>query len=161
MSAGSIRKSLSTQVAWTFATRVLMIFNSVAAGIVVARWLGADGVGALAVINVAVATIVQLGSFGLPSSNTYFIAQDQTHFRAAAINSLIFALGVGSILALLLIAIASLRPDWFGFVSPQLIRIAAISIPFQLISLIALNILLALGKIREFNHSASVGAMHP
>jgi len=36
---------LSTQVAWTFATRVLMIFNSVAAGIVVARWLGADGVG--------------------------------------------------------------------------------------------------------------------
>jgi O-antigen/teichoic acid export membrane protein len=94
---------------------------------------------------------VQLGSFGLPSSNTYFIAQDQAQFRAAAVNSLIFALGIGSILALLLAGIASLRPDWFGFVSPQLIRIAAISIPFQLISLIGLNILLALGKIREFN----------
>ncbi|HET7285819.1 MAG TPA: polysaccharide biosynthesis C-terminal domain-containing protein, partial [Pyrinomonadaceae bacterium] len=36
-------------------------------------------------------------------------------------------------------------------VSPELIRIAAISIPFQLISLIGLNILLAFGKIREFN----------
>src|SRR5829696_4496060 len=95
----------SSQVGWTFATRLLMIFNSVAAGIVGAWWLGAEGVGQLAVINVAVATIVQLGSFGLPLSNTYFIAQDQARFRAAAINSLIFALGIGIILALALTAI--------------------------------------------------------
>jgi O-antigen/teichoic acid export membrane protein len=128
-----------------------MIFNSVAAGIIVARWLGADGVGQLAVINVAVATIVQLGSFGLPSSNTYFIAQDQAHFRTAAVNSLIFALGVGALLALGLSTVASLRPDWFGFVSPELIHVAALSIPFQLITLIGLNILLAVGKLREFN----------
>ena len=143
--------NFSAQVAWTFATRVLMIFNSVVAGIIVAHWLGADGVGELAVINVAVATIVQVGSFGLPSSNTYFIAQDQQRFRAATINSLIFALIVGTVLALGLSALASVRPNWFGLVSPDLIRIAAISIPFQLISLIGLNILLAVGKIREFN----------
>ena len=143
--------TFSTQIGWTFATRVLMIFNSVVAGVIVARWLGADGVGQLAVINVAVSTIVQLGSFGLPSSNTYFIAQDQSHFRVAAINSLVFALGTGTLLALALSIIASLRPDWFGFVPPDLIRIAALSIPFQLITLIGLNILLAVGKIREFN----------
>src|SRR5215212_9209463 len=141
----------SSQIGWTFATRLLMIFNSVVAGIIVAHWLGAEGVGQLAVINVTIATIVQLGSFGLPSSNTYFIAQDQAHFRAAAINSLIFALGMGAVLALTLAAIASLKPDWFGFVSPNLIRIAALSIPFQLITLIGLNILLAVGKVREFN----------
>jgi len=128
-----------------------MIFNSIVAGIIVAWWLGADGVGQLAVINVAVATVVQLGSFGLPSSNTYFIAQDQARLRAAAINSLIFALGIGALLALALTVIASWRPAWFGFVSPDLIRIAAISIPFQLITLIGLNILLAVGKVREFN----------
>ena len=143
--------SFAAHIGWTFATRLLMIFNSVVAGIIVARWLGADGVGQLAVINVAVATIVLLGSFGLPSSNTYFIAQDQSHFRAAAINSLIFALGTGALLALALSAIASIKPDWFGFVSRDLIRIAAVSIPFQLITLIGLNILLAVGKIREFN----------
>ena len=141
----------TTQVAWTFATRVVMIFNSLAAGIIVAHWLGAEGVGQLAVINVAVATIVQLGSFGLPSSNTYFIAQDQARFRSAALNSLMFALGVGSVLALTLSALASLRPDWFGFDSARLINIAAISIPFQLITLIGLNILLAVGKVRQFN----------
>ena len=143
--------TFATRIGWTFATRVLMIFNSVAAGIIVARWLGAEGVGQLAVINVTIATIVQLGSFGLPSSNTYFIAQDQARFRAAAINSLVFALGAGIILALALSAIASFRPDWFGFASPDLINIAAISIPFQLLTLIGLNIFLAVGKVRQFN----------
>ena len=141
----------SVQVALTLATRVVMIFNSVVAGIIVAHWLGADGVGQLAVINVAVATIVQLGSFGLPSSNTYFIAQDQARFRAATINSLIFALGVGSLLAVALSAVAAARPDWFGLISGDIISIAAFSIPFQLMTLIGLNILLAIGKIREFN----------
>jgi O-antigen/teichoic acid export membrane protein len=141
----------SAKVAWTFATRILMIFNSVAAGIIVARWLGTKGVGELAVINVAVATVVQLGSFGLPSSNTYLIAQDQERLRSAAINSLIFVMIAGSLLALGLSALAEYRPDLFGFVSPDLIRIAALSIPFQLLGLIGLNILLAIGKVREFN----------
>lgn len=141
----------SQDVAWTLATRLLMIFNSVAAGIIVAHWLGAEGVGQLAVINVAVTTIVQLGSFGLPSSNTYFIAQDRTHFRAATINSLLFATVIGSVLALALSGLASVRPDWFGFVPPKLIRIASVQIPFLLVTLIGLNILLALGKLQAFN----------
>jgi O-antigen/teichoic acid export membrane protein len=144
-------RTFSTHIAWTLATRLLMIVNSVVAGVIVARWLGAKGVGELAVINVAVMTIVQLGSFGLPSSNTYFIAQDRSHLRAATINSVLFALVIGSLLAFGLSVLASLRPDWFGFVSPELIRIASVSIPFQLVTLIGLNILLAVGKIREFN----------
>ena len=159
MSSGLINSSrrFSRDVAWTLATRLLMIVNSVAAGVIVAWWLGAKGVGELAVINVTVTTIVQLGSFGLPSSNTYFIAQDRDHFRAATINSLLFAFVLGSVLALALSAVASLRPAWFGFVSPELIRIAAVSIPFQLLTLIGLNILLAVGKIREFNLLDLVG----
>lgn len=159
MSTGLINspKRFSRDVAWTLATRLLMIVNSVAAGIIVAHWLGAKGVGELAVINVAVTTIVQLGSFGLPSSNTYFIAQDRAHFRAATINSFLFAALSGSLLAVALSGVASLRPDWFGFVPPELIRIAAISIPFQLVTLIGLNILLAVGKIREFNLLDLVG----
>jgi O-antigen/teichoic acid export membrane protein len=136
---------------WTLATRLLMIVNSVAAGVIVARWLGAQGVGELAVINVAVTTIVQLGSFGLPSSNTYFIAKDLKHLRSATINSMLFAVLAGSLLAIALSVVASLYPDWFSSVPPGLIRIAAVSIPFQLLTLIGLNIFLAVGKIREFN----------
>ncbi|HXQ72217.1 MAG TPA: polysaccharide biosynthesis C-terminal domain-containing protein [Pyrinomonadaceae bacterium] len=144
-------RRFSRDVAWTLGTRVLMIVNSVAAGIIVAHWLGAKGVGELAVINVAVTTIVQLGSFGLPSSNTYFIAKDRAHFRAATVNSFLFAAVIGSLLAEALSVAASFRPDWFGFVPPDLIRIASLQIPFLLLTLIGLNILLALGKLREFN----------
>ena len=144
-------RRFSRDVAWTLGTRVLMIVNSVAAGIIVAHWLGAKGVGELAVINVAVTTIVQLGSFGLPSSNTYFIAKDRAHFRAATVNSFLFAGLGGAVLAVGLSVVASLRPDWFGFVPPGLIRIASVQIPFLLLTLIGLNILLALGKLREFN----------
>src|SRR5687768_13953081 len=98
MNAGSTR--LKSQVAWTFATRILMIVNSVVAGIIVAHWLGAEGTGQLAVINVTIATVVQVCSFGLPSANTYFIAQDAKQLRTAASNSLIFVLVVGSVLAI-------------------------------------------------------------
>jgi len=153
MSSGliNLRRRFSTDVAWTVFTRLLMVVNSVAAGVIVAHWLGAEGVGQLAVINVAVTTIVQLGTLGLPSSNTYFIAQDRKYFRAATVNSLLFAAFVGLILAIGLSVFASLRPDWFGSVQPKLVLIASFSIPFQLVTLIGLNILLAVGKIREFN----------
>jgi O-antigen/teichoic acid export membrane protein len=128
-----------------------MIANSVLAGVVVARWLGVESVGRLAVINVTVTTIVQVASFGLPSSNTYFIARDNQHFRAAAVNSLLFSILIGSLLGVLLSITAELRPTWFSSISPALIRVAAISIPFQLLTLIGLNIFLAVGRLREFN----------
>src|SRR5436305_836991 len=145
------RRRFSVHVAWTLLARILMTVNSVAAGIIVARWLGAEGFGQLAVINVAVSTIVQLSSAGLPSANTYFIAQDKSRYAAAAINSFLFALMTGSILALGLTGLAMWRPDWFGYIPPRLIGIAAISIPFQLITLVGLNIFLAVGRIERFN----------
>jgi O-antigen/teichoic acid export membrane protein len=141
----------STHVAWTFATRILMVGNSVIAGIIVARWLGAEGLGQLAVINVAVAMLVQLASLGLPSANTYFIAQDKHQLRAAATNSLVFALLIGTLLALVLTGLAKWQPEWFGFIPSKLIAIAAISLPFQLLTFIGLNIFLAAGRIAQFN----------
>lgn len=116
-----------------------------------ARWLGAEGLGQLAVINVAVATVIQLASLGLPSANTYFIAQDNRQLRAVAINSFVFALLGGSLLAVALTLLASARPDWFAAISPSLIGVAAVSIPFQLITLIGLNVFLAVGRIEKFN----------
>jgi O-antigen/teichoic acid export membrane protein len=128
-----------------------MVANSVLAGIIVARWLGAEGVGQLGVINVSVAMVVQLAAFGLPSANTYFIAKDQKQLFAAAMNSLLFALVVGSALAFGLTVLAQSYPGWFNSISPDLVRIAAISIPFQIVTLIGLNIFLAVGNVRRFN----------
>lgn len=145
------RRRFSIHVMWTLLARLLMTANSVVAGVIVARWLGAEGLGSLAVLNVTVATVVQLSSAGLPSANTYFISKDRAHLAAAALNSLIFALVAGSALALALTVLAMWRPGVFSSISPQLVAIAAVSIPFQLITLLGLNVFLALGRIDRFN----------
>jgi enterobacterial common antigen flippase len=145
------RRRFSVHVAWTFGARVLMTLNSVAAGVIVARWLGAEGLGQLAVINVAVATAVQLGSAGLPSANTYFIARDRRDFAPAAVNSLLFSVVVGGLLALCLTWLAMWRPEWFGFIPPRLLAVAAASVPFQLVTLVGLNVFLAVGRVERFN----------
>jgi O-antigen/teichoic acid export membrane protein len=157
--AVSPRRRFSMHIAWTLLARILMTINSVAAGIIVARMLGAERFGQLAVINVAVATIVQLGSAGLPSANIYFVAQDKRRLAPAAINSLVFALITGGLLALGLTGLATLRPDWFGLIPPRLIGIAAVSIPFQLLTLIGLNIFLAVGRVERFNLLDLAGQM--
>jgi O-antigen/teichoic acid export membrane protein len=66
-------------------------------------------------------------------------------------NSLLVALILGSALAIGITVLAFRRADLFGYVPPHLIQIAAISIPFQLVTLIGLNVLLAVGRIKEFN----------
>lgn len=144
-------RHFAVDVAWTFGARVLMTLNSVAAGIIVARWLGAEGLGRLSVINVAVATTLQLGSAGLPSANTYFLAQDKRHFAPAVVNSIIFAIVIGSLLAGGLTSLATWKPDWFGLIEPRLIGLAALSIPFVLTSIIGLNVFLAVGRVERFN----------
>lgn len=149
--ATASRRRFSIHVAWTLAARVLMTINSVAAGIIVARWLGAEGLGQLAVINVAVSTIVQLSSAGLPSANTYFIAQDRQRLASVWANALLFGLAAGFLLAAMVAALDAARPSLFGSVPLQLILIAALSIPFQLVTLLGLNVLLGIGRIAQFN----------
>jgi O-antigen/teichoic acid export membrane protein len=158
LEAPASTRRFSVHVAWTFGARLLMMLNSVGAGVIVARWLGAEGLGALAVINVAVATVVQLGQFGLPSANIYFIAQDRRRYLpAAAMNSLLFALAGGGALALALSGLAYWQPGLFGHISPRLLGIAAASIPFQLLTLLGLNIFLAVGRIDRFNQLDVLG----
>ncbi|MGB7922303.1 MAG: oligosaccharide flippase family protein, partial [Pyrinomonadaceae bacterium] len=141
----------TAHVAWTLAARLLMVANSMVASIVVARLLGAGGLGALAVLNTAIAITLQLGSAGLPSANTYFIARDRECLASVWANALIFAAIAGSALALGLAGLAALRPALLGHVPPALVTTAALSIPFQLVTLLGLNIFLGLGSIGRFN----------
>ncbi len=145
------RRVFSVQVAWTLFVRVLMAVNSVGTGIIVARWLGAEGLGIYAPLNVTIALAVQIGSLGLPSANTFFIAQDQRRLKRAAFNSLIFGLLAGATLAVLLTALAAFDDKLFGEVPRTLFAVAALSIPFQLLTLLGLNIFLAVGRIGRFN----------
>jgi O-antigen/teichoic acid export membrane protein len=138
-------------VAVTFITRLVMLAGALGTSITVGRWLGAEGVGSLAVINVTIALGVQLGCFGLPSANTYFISRNRNDLARIWSNAFLFALVAGVLIAILIVVTARLRPTAFGQVTPWLITIAASSLPFQLISLLGLNVFLAMGQISRFN----------
>lgn len=128
-----------------------MLAGSLLAGIVVARVLGAQGLGTLNVISVTVALILQLGCAGLPSANTYFISRDRRELAPIWANALLFGFLAGSVLAAMLSCLAYLRPTLFGNVPLQLILIAAVSIPFQLVTLLGLNVLLGIDRVGQFN----------
>ena len=143
--------SFTGGVALTFATRLLMLVGAVGASVIVGRWLGPEGLGALAVLNVTVALALQIGSAGLPSANTFFLSQDRKRLGPAWANTIIFAFVWGALLLLIVVALVMIKPALFGAVPPNLVIIAAMSIPFQLLTLLGLNVLLAMDRIRQMN----------
>ncbi|HEV7843502.1 MAG TPA: oligosaccharide flippase family protein [Pyrinomonadaceae bacterium] len=145
------RRRFLTHVAWTVIARFLIMAGGLVASIIVARVLGAEGLGALAVINVTVAVALQFGCAGLPSANTYFISKDRRELAPVWANALLFGLAAGTLLAVLVAVLAYLRPTLFGSVSFQLILTAIISIPFQLVTFLGLNVFLGIERIAQFN----------
>jgi O-antigen/teichoic acid export membrane protein len=141
----------STAITLTLVTRLIILAGALGTSILVAHWLGAEGLGSLAVINVTVALAVQFGCAGLPSANTYFISQDRRNLAKVWSNSLLFAILAGGVIALGIALLARFRPSLFGSVPTSLITIAAVSVPFQLLTLIGLNVFLAVGQIDRFN----------
>jgi len=143
--------SFMSGVALTFGTRLVMLVGMVGSSVVVARWLGPVGLGTLAVLNTTVMLALQIGSAGLPSANTYFIARDRKSLGPVWANAVAFAIIAGAGLAIAVIALAEINPALFGDVPVRLLAIVAISIPFQLLILLGLNALLAMDRIRQLN----------
>src|SRR6267142_2254436 len=113
--------SFMSGVALTFGTRLVMLAGMVGSSVVVARWLGPVGLGTLAVLNTTVMLALQIGSAGLPSANTYFIARDRKSLGPVWANAVAFAIIAGAGLAIAVIALAELRPALFGDVPVRLL----------------------------------------
>lgn len=143
--------SFTSGVALTFVTRLVMLASVFGSSVIIGRWLGPEGLGVLAVLNVMVFLTLQIGSAGLPSANTYFIARDRKRLGPVWANALVFGVVIGSVLALAIVGLAIIEPTLFGRVPFRLIAIAAVSIPFQLLLILGLNVLLAVDRIDLLN----------
>ena len=125
-----------------------MAVNSVLAGILVARLLGAESLGTLVVLNVTVSGITQFSLFSLNTANTYFTAGDRELLIPAAVNGTFFALLSGSVCGL---AVWLFSPFFLPGVPPGLIVVGLLGVPFQLITIILTNLFLAQGEVKKFN----------
>jgi len=143
--------SFASGVSLTIATRLLMLLGTVGSSVIVGRWLGPEGLGSLAVLNTTIVLALSIGSLGLTSANTYFIAKNRQTVAPVWANAIAFALFGGTLVAVAVVALAKLEPSLFGDVSSDLILIAALSIPFQFLLALGLNVLLAMDRIRQLN----------
>jgi O-antigen/teichoic acid export membrane protein len=143
--------SFASGIALTILTRLMMLLGTVGASVVVARWLGPEGLGSLAVLNTTIVLALAIGSLGLTSANTYFIARERRTLAPVWANAIVFALCGGAVVAVAVLALAKFTPALFGGVSTDLVLIAALSIPFQFLLSLGLNVLLAMDRIRQLN----------
>ena len=151
------RHPFSRDILWTLGARLLMVASSVGTGMIVARWLGADGLGTYAALSVASGTAIQIGGAGLTAANIYFISRDHEKLKPVFGNAVVFALVGGSALAIALVALASFAPALFVGIPLRFVAITAAIIPFQLLVLFGLNVFLARGRVGTFNLLDAIG----
>ena len=138
------------QIAWTLIVRVLLIAAGFVSSIITARFLGPEGRGVFFYWTTLAAFAIQFGNLGLHSSNTYLLTKGRASLSALAANSLWVSLigggTLGGLLALSLWLIDGAMGDRWSLLWPALLMI-----PSGLYFLLGTNLLVAEGRIGEYN----------
>lgn len=147
MAAGT---ELRRNVLETYGTRLLVLFLTFAATVLIARVLGPTGRGLYAVAVTLGAIGAQFGNLGLHASNIYYVSKDRGLLPAL----------IGNTLAAACIAsvVAGLCGIGFGIwpgVSPihgTLLVLALASVPVGLAYLLTQGLLLGVNEVRAYNN---------
>jgi enterobacterial common antigen flippase len=138
------------QEVWTVVVRILLIAAGFVSSIITARFLGPEGRGVFFYWMTLAGLVIQFGNLGLHSSNTYYLAKGQATLGVLAANSLWVSVAAGAVLCGVLAGGLwfqgqRLHDTWPLFL-PTLLMI-----PAGLYFLLASNLLVALGRIGEYN----------
>ena len=147
-----IRKSrrVFRQIFWTLFGRALLIAAGFISSIITARVLGPEGRGIFFYWTSLSAVIIQFGNLGLHSSNIYYLAKEGAKLSTLAANSLWVSLVIGTILSCGVLGIVWYRESEIEPVLPFLLP-ALLMVPAGLYFLLGSNLLVALGRIGEYN----------
>jgi O-antigen/teichoic acid export membrane protein len=150
---GGDRNIFARNVLSTFIAKGLALILTVVTSAIIARWLGPEGKGMLALALLVPGTLVIFLSFGIGVSNVYFIGSRRLDLPTLTKNSVSFALlatilGAGIIFFLLV-------SGWLEALLPQvptwLILIALVGFPIGLLSGYFITILQGLQFIITLN----------
>jgi len=135
-------------VAITYASQVLVIAFGMGSSVITARYLGPEGKGILATVLAAAALAAQFGNLGLQASAVYHIGHNPSVARAMASFLTLVALVVGLVCVgvLLIAGHLQLLPG-----VPPTCWVIFFGVPFQLVAFFLRHVLLARGRVLEFN----------
>lgn len=142
--------SVTKQIVWTLLVRILLIGAGFVSSIITARFLGPEGRGVFFYWTTLAAFAIQFGNLGLHSSNTYLLAKGRARLSALAANSLWVSLIGGGVLGGFLILSLWLMDGATGD-RWSLLLPALFLIPSGLYFLLGTNLLVAEGRIGEYN----------
>ena len=152
-------RRLRSDVFMMFGTKALVTVLNIASSIIVARVLGPEGRGSVAVALALTMLLVQLGTFGLTTANPYFTAQDPGSRRRIISNSLVLSAGIGALLIAVGIGLKLGVPSIVkGLTWTQLI-LALAAIPTMLAALFLHSVLLGEGRTVAYNMGEAVLAV--
>jgi len=141
---------VTKQIVWTLLVRILLIAAGFVSSIITARFLGPEGRGVFFYWTTLAAFAIQFGNLGLHSSNTYLLAKGRARLSALAANSLWVSLIGGGVLGGFLILSLWLMDGATGD-RWSLLLPALFLIPSGLYFLLGTNLLVADGRIGEYN----------
>lgn len=144
---GGMNDSIVKSIAKIFSTQIVSYVFQILSGIIIARLLGPEGKGQVAVVFSFVGAFVGFSQFGIPLSNVYYLNKG-VNKNTLYTNSLVFATGVSFIL--IVAAILSLpyaKETYFKGVSPLFVYIA---LSILLISNIRPHLLAFLRGLEEY-----------
>lgn len=149
--ARTVRSSdFARKVFETYATRLLLMVLGLVSTVIAARLLGPEGRGFYAVAIAAGALGVQFGNLGLHCSNVYFAAREPQSMGQLVGNSLAVSFGVGGLIAVAIVGLLTVHPDWISLRGATLLLVL-VWIPFNLAYLLLQNLMLGVQDVRGYN----------
>lgn len=138
------------KVAETYVTQISIIAIGIVTTVCVARILGPEGRGLLAVAVALSGLGVQFGNLGLNASNTYFVAKDRSLLPQLLGNTLTISFGLVGIGSFITYLVLYGRPQWMPVHGNLLILVLA-WVPFGLAYMLLQNLLLGVQEVRAYN----------
>jgi O-antigen/teichoic acid export membrane protein len=133
------------------AAKALLLVVSLVTTVILARALGPDGRGVVAVALGLSLILKQVGTLGVTTANPYFLARDAAAVERVRANCLWLAASLGIGLALIGVALRAVLPAVVSGVAWEPFLIALAGIPFGLAALFLQSILLGLGRTVAYN----------
>jgi len=156
------RPSLFRAGGITFGAQFSIFLLRLGISVILARALGADGRGSFALAVLIVLVLIRIGSLGLEIANVYFTAGDRHPLPSLTANSLLHTLAATGLL-LLLIGLAPGVPFVLRYLNangltPGLLLLAGLSMPFTMLIWFFVGILQGRERPVEFNLPAATVA---
>jgi len=141
---------LVRNAAETFATRGLVAVLGMLVTVFIARTLGPEGRGAFSAAMAFAAIGVQVGNFGLASSNVYYTSSRQGLIKAIVGNSLFIGVAVSAVVCLMAWRFFQYRPE-LSPVHGWMLALSLMWVPVGIGMLLMQNLLLGMQQVRMFN----------